>query len=173
MPRIIRVLLLFQIFLWFFYLGVGLEQWRSIWYYEPQTALLFFLPLMTLLIYERFQSLSLSDRTFSIFFQNALLLGVITWFFSRDWGNFWEVVLIVYSTCVIILLLFSSIFEEQLSKIVPPNLWIPQNLWRFWSILTIINIFFTSFLTVILGENLSTIWIFYGLFWFFLWKTEF
>jgi|GEM_PF-3572991 len=75
---------------------MGLESWLDIGIYDPQTLFLFMLAIGTFLVYKRLSGIPIFSRSFSIIFQHAVFIGLITWFFYEPWGYFWEVFLVVF-----------------------------------------------------------------------------
>lgn len=153
--------------------GIWLEQWLDVRIYDPQTLFLFSLAVGTLFVYLRLSGISLINRSFSIIFQHAVFIGMITWFFYEPWGYFWEVFLITFLSVNLGLALIFTMIESQIHfSIWGGNWWIPDSFWKFGSLLTLINTITIPLIFIFLHQELSIIWIFFGINWLFLWKEE-
>ena len=141
--------------------------------YDSQTLFLLCLALWTFLVYNRLLGIPVWNRSFSIIFQHAVLIGIITWFFYEPWGDFWEVFLVVFLSLNMAFSLIFMMIESQLHTAIGGwNWWIPDNFWKLGTLLTLINTITVPLIFVVLHQNLSMIWIFFGINWVFLWKEE-
>ncbi|MBP6921390.1 hypothetical protein KBB89_02490 [Candidatus Gracilibacteria bacterium] len=156
-----------------FHAGFGIEQWLDSGIFDTQTLFIFFLALGTLLVYRRLLGIPISDRGFSIIFQHAILIGIITWFFYQSWGNSWELFLVVFLSLNTALSLIFITIESQIHISIGGGNWgIPDNFWKLGTLLTLINTITIPLIFIILHQSLSIIWIFFGINWLFLWKEE-
>lgn len=171
--RLIPYIIGWQFCIGFFHAGIGLWNWINRGFYDSQTLFLLCLALGTYLIYRRISGIPMWERSFSIIFQHAVFIAVISWFFYEPWWYFWEIFLMSFFTINIILSLVFTIIESQMHiKIGWGNWWIPDIVWKFGNILTLLNTITIPLIYVILHENLSIIWIFFGINWVFLWKEN-
>lgn len=162
-----------QICVWLFHAWTWLEQWLDIGIYDSQTLFLLALALGTLLVYSRLSGIPVINRSFSIIFQHAVFIGMITWFFYEPWGYFWEIFLVIFLSVNVWLSLVFMITESQLHfSIWWWNWWIPDYFWKLWTLLTLINTITIPLIFIFLHQELSIIWIFFGINWLFLWKEE-
>lgn len=168
--KIIPYIILGQILIWLFHLGIGIEEWRNIHVFDSQTLFILFLGLGSGAIYLHLKSLSAEERTLKIVFEHALLLWIISWFFYHSWWNNWEVLLLIFIVISLVGILITSILESQLGKSSPKTTFIPDYFWWIGSLLTLINTISISLIFILLREELSTLWIFFGISWLFLWK---
>lgn len=171
--RLIPYIIGWQFCIGLFHAGIGIEQWLDIGIYDSQTLFLLCLALWTFLVYNRLLGIPVGNRSFSIIFQHAVLIGIITWFFYEPWGNSWEVFLVTFLSINVGLSLISMMIESQLHIAIGGwNWWIPDSFWKLGTLLTLINTITIPLIFVILNQNLSIIWIFFGINWVFLWKEE-
>jgi len=162
-----------QLLVGLFHAWMGLESWLDIGIYDPQTLFLFMLAIGTFLVYKRLSGIPIFSRSFSIIFQHAVFIGLITWFFYEPWGYFWEVFLVVFLSVNVWLSLLFMIIESQLHfSIWGGNWWIPDYFWKLGSLLTLINTITIPLIFIFLHQDLSIVWIFFGINWLFLWKEE-
>lgn len=171
--RLIPYIIGWQFCIGLFHAGIGIEQWLDIGIYDSQTLFLLCLALWTFLVYNRLLGIPVWNRSFSIIFQHAVLIGIITWFFYEPWGDFWEIFLVVFLSLNMAFSLIFMMIESQLHiSIGGGNWWIPDNIWKLGTLLTLINTITIPLIFVTLHQNLSIIWIFFGINWVFLWKQE-
>lgn len=171
--RLIPYIIGWQFCIGLFHAGIGIEQWLDIGIYDSQTLFLLCLALWTFLVYNRLLGIPVWNRSFSIIFQHAVLIGIITWFFYEPWGDFWEVFLVTFLSINVGLSLIFMMVESQLHTAIGGwNWWIPDNFWKLGTLLTLINTITVPLIFVVLHQNLSMIWIFFGINWVFLWKEE-
>lgn len=171
--KLIPYIIGWQFCIGLFHAGIGLEQWLDIGVYDSQTLFLLCLALWTFLVYSRLSGIPVQNRSFSIIFQHAVLIGMITWFFYEPWGGFWEMFLVVFLSLNMGLSLIFMMIESQLHiSVWGWNWWIPDTFWKLGTLLTLINTITIPFIFVILYQNLSMVWIFFGINWVFLWKEE-
>lgn len=171
--RLIPYIIGWQFCIGLFHAGIGIEQWLDIGIYDSQTLFLLCLALWTFLVYNRLLGIPVWNRSFSIIFQHAVLIGIITWFFYEPWGDFWEVFLVVFLSLNMAFSLIFMMIESQLHTAIGGwNWWIPDNFWKLGTLLTLINTITVPLIFVVLHQNLSMIWIFFGINWVFLWKEE-
>jgi hypothetical protein len=171
--RLIPYIIGWQFCIGLFHAGIGIEQWLDIGIYDSQTLFLLCLALWTFLVYNRLLGIPVGNRSFSIIFQHAVLIGMITWFFYEPWGDSWEVFLVTFLSINVGLSLIFMMIESQLHTAIGGWDWgIPDNFWKLGTLLTLINTITVPLIFVILHQNLSIIWIFFGINWAFLWKEE-
>lgn len=171
--KLIPYIIAWQFCIWLFHVGIGLEQWLDIGIYDSQTLFLLCLALWTFLVYSRISAITVWNRGFSIIFQHAVLIGIITWLFYEPWWGFWELFLVVFlSLNVWISLIFMAVESQLHISIGGGNWWIPDNFWKLGTLLTLINTLTIPLIFIILHQNLSLIWVFFGINWVFLWKVE-
>lgn len=172
--KLIPYIILAQIFIGLFHAGMGIEQFRNIGIYDSQTLFLLILGIGTMLVYERLAGIPIQERSLSIIFQHAIFIAMISWFFYEPWGYFWEMFLVIFlsvNICIVILLM---IVESQFHIFIGGGNWsIPDVFWKLWSLLTLINTITLPLAFILLHENLSPVWLFYGINWVFLWKENF
>ena len=143
---------------------------RYLWFSD---AFLLCLALWTFLVYNRLLGIPVWNRSFSIIFQHAVLIGIITWFFYEPWGDSWEVFLVTFLSINVGLSLIFMMIESQLHTAIGGwNWWIPDSFWKLGTLLTLINTITIPLIFVILNQDLSIIWIFFFFFLVFLWKEE-
>jgi hypothetical protein len=66
-----------------------------------------------------------------------------------------------------------KIMESQFHILIGGGNWgIPDMFWRLWSLLTLINTITIPLIFIFLHQNLSSVWLFFGINWLFLWKEE-
>lgn len=171
--KLIPYIIGWQFCIGLFHAGIGIEQWLDIGIYDSQTLFLLCLALWTFLVYNRLLGIPVWNRSFSIIFQHAVLIGMITWFFYEPWGDWWEVFLVTFLSINVGLSLIFMMIESQLHIAIGGwNWWIPDNFWKLGTLLTLINTITIPLIFIILNQNLSIIWIFFGINWVFLWKEE-
>lgn len=171
--KLISYIIGWQFCIGLFHAGIGLEEWLDIGIYDSQTLFLLILAFGTYIVHRRLSGIPLWNRSFSIIFQHAVLIGMITWFFYEPWGDFWETFLVFFLSINIIFSLIFIMIESQLHiSIGWWNWWIPDNFWKLGTLLTLINTITIPLIFVILHRDLSIIWIFFGINWVFLWKEE-
>lgn len=171
--KLIPYIILGQIFIGFFHAGIGIELWRNTGIYDSQTLFLLALAVGTFFIYKRLGSLPIWERSLSVIFQHAIFIGTIAWFFYEPWGSDWEVFLVIFLSVNIFLTILFMIIESQFHISIGGGNWgIPDIFWRLSSLLTLINTITIPLIFIFLHESLSTVWIFFGINWLFLWKEE-
>lgn len=162
-----------QICIGLFHAGIGIEEWRNVGVYDSQTLFLLSLALGTFVVYMRLKTLSIADRSFSIIFQHAVFIGAIAWFFYEPWGQWWEVFLVLFISINIGLSILSRIIESQFHISIGGWNWgISDVFWKLWSLLTLINTITIPLIFIFSHESLSSVWLFFGINWLFLWKEE-
>lgn len=162
-----------QICIGLFHAGIGIEEWRNVGIYDSQTLFLLCLGLGTFIVYSRLKSLSIIDRSFSIIFQHAVFIGTIAWFFYEPWWQWWEVFLVVFISISVGLAILSRIIESQFHILLGWWNWgISDVFWKLGSLLTLINTITIPLIFIFSHENLSSVWLFFGINWLFLWKEE-
>jgi hypothetical protein len=113
------------------------------------------------------------DRWVGIFFEHALLMGVITWFFYSAWGYDWEIFLIIFTALSLTGALMIRIYEHQYHTILGGWNWqINDIFWSFGLIVSLTNTVLMSLLCTFFYVPLSFMWVFFGISWVFLWKNE-
>lgn len=171
--KLIPYIIGWQFCIGLFHAGIGIEEWLDIGIYDSQTLFLLCLALGTFLVYSRLSGIPVQNRGFSIIFQHAVLIGMITWFFYEPWGDFWEMFLVVFLSLNTGISLIFMMIESQLHiSVWGGNWWVPDTFWKLGTLLTLINTITIPFIFVILYQNLSMVWIFFGINWVFLWKEE-
>lgn len=172
--KLIPYVIGFQIFVGLFHAGIGVEEWRHSGIYDNQTLFLLSLSLGTLMVYLRLKNMPIQTRSLSVIFEHSIFLGMIAWFFYHPWWTDWEVFFVFFLSINVGILLLLMIFESQFQRnFWAWNWWIPDFFWKLGSFLTLINTITIPLIFVILHENLSIVWIFFGINWIFLWKEDF
>lgn len=171
--KITPYIILIQICLWLFHAGMGIESWRHFWVYDSQTIFILCLSIGTLAVYLRLKNLLPGERSFKIIFEHAILIGMIMWLFYSPWGEWWDIFIIIFTSINTAILLFIMIFESQFHTLYGAwNWWIPDFFWKLGWFLTLINTVTIPLVFILSHENLSSIWVFFGINWVFLWKEE-
>ena len=171
--KLIPYIIWAQICIGLFYAGMGIEQWRSLGFYDSESLFLLSLAVGTLIVYKRLKSIPIQERSFSIIFQHAIFIGIIAWFFYKPWGDGWEMFLITFISVNIWCTVLVKIMESQFHILIGGGNWgIPDMFWRLWSLLTLINTITIPLIFIFLHQNLSSVWLFFGINWLFLWKEE-
>ncbi|MBP7806367.1 hypothetical protein KA057_01660 [Candidatus Gracilibacteria bacterium] len=171
--RLIPYIILGQMCVGLFHAGIGIEEWRNTGIYDSQTLFLLALAVATLIVYIRLRCLTILERSFSIIFQHAAFIGTVAWFFYEPWGASWEVFLVFFIFINLIISIVLRIVESQFHISVGGGNWdIPDMFWRLGSLLTLINTITIPLIFIFSHESLSSVWLFFGLNWLFLWKEE-
>jgi len=171
--KLIPYIIWAQICVGLFYAGMGIEWWRNIGFYDPETLFLLALAIGTLIVYKRLKHIPIQERSFSIIFQHAILIGIIAWFFYKPWGDGWEIFLVTFLSINLIFAVLIQSIESQFHILIGGGNWgIPDTFWRLGSLLTLINTITIPLIFIFLHENLSLVWLFFGINWLFLWKEE-
>lgn len=173
LQKVIPYIILLQICLWLFHAGMGIENWRHFWVYDSQTLFILTLSIGTLAVYLRLKNLNPWDKSFKIIFEHAILIGMIMWFFYHPWWQDWEWFILIFTSANIAILLLILIFESQFHTLYGAwNWWIPDFFWKLGWFLTLINTVTIPLIFILLNQSLSTLWVFFGINWVFLWKEE-
>jgi len=171
--RLIPYIILGQMCVWLFHAGIGIEEWRNTGIYDSQTLFLLALALATFIVYIRLKYLAITERSFSIIFQHAVFIGTVAWFFYEPWWASWEVFLVFFIFINLVISILLRIIESQFHVFLGGGNWdIPDMFWRLWSLLTLINTITIPLIFIFSHESLSSVWLFFGLNWLFLWKEE-
>ena len=62
-----------------------MEQSKNTGIYDSQILFLLALAVGTFIVYERLKNIPIAERSLSIIFQHAILIGTIAWFFYEPW----------------------------------------------------------------------------------------
>lgn len=171
--KLIPYLIGLQICVWLFHIGIGLEIWKFTAIFNYQSLFIFLLGCATLWVYLRLRNTPIENRSWKIIFEHAILIGIIAWFFYDPWGFEWEIYLVAYLTINIVLLLLIIIFESQYGLLTwGSNWWIPDFLWKIWSLVSLLNTITLPLIFILTHESLAVIWLFFGVSWVFLWKED-
>lgn len=170
---IISYIIWIQIGVWLFHAWTGLEDWRNVGIYDSQTLYLLFLGLGTFFVQKRLTAIPIDRRSLSLIFQHGFLLGMISWFFYQSWWRTWENFFVEYITFMLIFMILSLIVESQFHKFPGGwNWWIPPFFWRLGTLISLINTVTVPVIFIVLHESLSTVWVYFGFSWVFLWKES-
>lgn len=167
-------LIVLQICVGLFHAGMGLDYYHRTNILDIQNFFILALALSTLWVYFRIRSTSPEHRSWKIIFEHAIFIGVLAWFFHETWWSDWELFLVFFLSINTVILLLILIFESQFWPLIGyRNWWISDFFWSIGSFLTLINCISLSLIFIFTYESLATIWIFFGVSWFFLWKQDF
>lgn len=171
LEKIIHSIIFLQIFVWLFHAWIGIEEWRNFNTYDSQTLFILFLSLGGLAVYLRLKNTPQEWRSINMIFEQATLIGIICWFFYQSWWSDWEVFLLIFTIFSLLGSIIFGTIQSQTQNLVGWGNWgLPDYFWWLWSILTLINTISISLIFILLHQDLSSLWIFFGISWIFLWK---